>query len=145
PALAQRTTGSYQFSIDLTQVKNDQLQVKLLPPDVDQDEVEYHMPKMVPVTYAVYDFGKFVTDFAAFDKKGRKLKVQKLDVNRWKIEKAKKLARITYTVDDTWDTPKREDIVLEPAATDIEADKVFLLNTHGFFGYFDGLAKLPYE
>lgn len=146
PVLAQnKDKETYKFSLDLTKVKNDRLQVTLLPPDIDQDEVVYHMPKMVPGTYAVYDFGKFVSDFNAFDKKGRKLKVERLDTNSWKIEKAKKLARITYMVDDTWDTPKREDIVFEPAATDIEEGKVFLLNNHGFFGYFADKTKLPYE
>ncbi|MFC6999098.1 M61 family metallopeptidase [Rufibacter roseus] len=146
PVLAQNKDKEiYKFSVDLTQVKNDRLQVMLTPPDFNQDEVVYHMPKMVPGTYAVYDFGKFVSDFNAFDKRGRKLKVERLDTNSWKIQKAKKLARITYMVDDTWDTPKREDIVFEPAATTIEEGKVFLLNNHGFFGYFAGLTKRPYE
>ncbi|MGV3540611.1 MAG: peptidase M61, partial [Rufibacter sp.] len=126
-------------------VKNDKLQVTLLTPEFDQDEVIYNLPKIVPGTYAIYDFGKFIDDFTALDKKGRKLEVERLDQNRWKIKKAKKLAKITYLVNDTWDTPKREDIVFEPAATDIEEGKVFLINTHGFFGYFDGMTKKPYQ
>ncbi|RNI28356.1 peptidase M61 [Rufibacter immobilis] len=71
--------------------------------------------------------------------------MERLDQNTWKIKKAKKLARLTYLVDDTWDTPKKEDIVFEPAATDIEEGKVFLINTHGFFGYFANRSKEPYQ
>ncbi|WP_181306801.1 peptidase M61 [Rufibacter sp. XAAS-G3-1] len=146
PLLAQNhATPAYRFSVDLAQVKDDKLQVTLLTPEFKEDEVLYHMPKMVPGTYAVYDFGKFVSDFNAFDKKGKKLDVERLDQNTWKIKKAKKLARLTYLVDDTWDTPKKEDIVFEPAATDIEEGKVFLINTHGFFGYFANLTKAPYQ
>ncbi|MBA9078591.1 peptidase M61 [Rufibacter quisquiliarum] len=146
PMQAQdKSAPTYRFSVDLGQVKGDKLQVSLLTPDFDKDEVVYHMPKMVPGTYAVYDFGKFIEDFAAYDKKGKKLDVERVDQNSWKIKKAKKLAKITYLVNDTWDTPKKEDIVFEPAATDIEEGKVFLINTHGFFGYFDGLTKEPYQ
>ncbi|QHL87039.1 peptidase M61 [Nibribacter ruber] len=146
PALAQNPKNpTYRFSIDLKQVSNDKLPVTLLVDDLDQHEVLYKLPKMVPGTYAVYDFGKFISDFKALDKKGRKLPVEKVDVNTWRIKDAKKLTKITYLVDDTWDTPKREDIVFEPAATDIEAGKVFLINTHGFFGYFEGMTKEPYQ
>ncbi|GGK77259.1 peptidase M61 [Rufibacter glacialis] len=146
PLLAQNNaTPTYRFSIDLGQVKDDKLQVTLITPDIKEDEVLYQMPKMVPGTYAVYDFGKFVSEFNAFDKKGKKLNVERLDQNTWKIKKANKLARLTYLVDDTWDTPKKEDIVFEPAATDIEAGKVFLINTHGFFGYFANRTKEPYQ
>ncbi|WP_210490730.1 peptidase M61 [Rufibacter aurantiacus] len=146
PLLAQNNaTPAYKFSVDLAQAKDDKLQVTLITPEIKEDEVLYHMPKMVPGTYAVYNFGKFVSDFNAFDKKGKKLSVERLDQNTWKIKKAKKLARLTYLVDDTWDTPKKEDIVFEPAATDIEAGKVFLLNTHGFFGYFANMTKVPYQ
>jgi predicted metalloprotease with PDZ domain len=136
---------TYNFSIDLTKVTNDKLPVTLLVDDLDEDEVLYRLPKMVPGTYAVYDFGKFISDFKAVDKKGRKLPVEKVDVNTWRIKNAKKLTKITYLADDTWDTPKKEDIVFEPAATDIEAGKVFLINTHGFFGYFEGMTKTPYQ
>ncbi|ALI97887.1 M61 family metallopeptidase [Rufibacter tibetensis] len=146
PLLAQNDAKpAYKFSVDLTKPKDDKLLVTLVTPEFKEDEVLYHMPKMVPGTYAVYDFGKFVSDFNAFDKKGKKLDVERLDQNTWKIKKAKKLARLTYLVDDTWDTPKKEDIVFEPAATDIEEGKVFLINTHGFFGYFANMTKAPYQ
>jgi predicted metalloprotease with PDZ domain len=99
----------------------------------------------VPGTYANYNFGRFVNDFTARDKKGKVLPVEKLDENSWKIKDAQKLSRITYTVEDTWDTEIEKDFVFEPGGTNIEENTNFVLNTHGFFGYFDDLKRTTYQ
>ncbi len=143
PELAKQQT--YQFSLDLTQVKEDRIPVTLKVPAIKQKEIIYNLPKMVPGTYAIYDFGKFVTEFRAYDKKGRTLSVQQLDQNRWKIKNASALDQITYWVDDTFGNTKKADIVFEPAGTNIEENKNFLINPHGFIGYFDGMKRVPYE
>lgn len=135
----------YRFTLDLTQVQNDRLQVTLKVPEIKQSEIIYNMPKIVPGTYAVYNFGKYLSSFKALDKKGRALPVVQLDENRWKISKAKDLDRLTYWVSDTFDNTQPEDIVFEPAGTNIEENKNFLLNTHGFIGYFDDMKRVPYE
>ena len=44
------------------------------------------MPKIVPGTYSIYDFGQYVLDFEAFDTAGRSLSVNQLDKNRWEID-----------------------------------------------------------
>src|SRR5688572_13241014 len=93
----------YRFNLNLTQVQDDRIQVTLEVPKIKQSEIIYNMPKMVPGTYAVYNFGKYLSDFKALDKKGRPLPVEKLDENRWKISKAKDLDRITYWAGDTFD------------------------------------------
>ncbi|TAD96199.1 MAG: peptidase M61 [Bacteroidetes bacterium] len=136
--------NSYRFSVDLTKVKNDLLMVNLVTPAVKTDEIIYVIPKIVPGTYKIYDFGRFISNFEAFTEKGEKLKVEKLDENRWKIFGAKKLNKISYWVEDTYDTDK-ENVVFEPAGTSIEVDKAFVINTHGFFGYLETMQRLPYE
>lgn len=135
----------YAFTIDLTQVKDDKVQVTLQAPAISQNEIIYIMPKIVPGTYSVSDFGKFISDFTAYDAKGNKLSVAQLDTNRWKISNAQSLEKITYWVDDTFDAAKREDVLFEPGGTNIEANKNFLLNTFGFVGYFEGMKQVPYE
>jgi len=135
----------YQFSIDLTKVKNDKITVELVAPDMNKKEVVYYMPKIVPGTYANYNFGRFVSDFTARDKRGKVLPVEKLDDNSWKIKDAQKLNRISYTVEDTWDTDQEKDFVFEPGGTNIEENTNFVINTHGFFGYFDDLKRATYE
>ncbi|MEA5137922.1 M61 family metallopeptidase [Arcicella rigui] len=137
---------NYQFYIDLTKVQNDKLEVSLITPKISKDEVIYNFPKIVPGTYANYDFGRYISDFKAFDDKGKALVVDKLDVNSYKIKGAKKLFKIAYLVDDTWDSPEvKGEYIFEPAGTDIEENKLFAINTHGFFGYFDNLKKTTFD
>jgi predicted metalloprotease with PDZ domain len=135
---------TYRFSLDLTKVKNDQLKVTLQTPAIKQNEVVYQLPKIVPGTYANYDFGRFASDFKALDKNGKALPIEKLDDNSWKIRNADQLYEINYTVDDTYDT-NLGNFIFEPAGTSIDSGKVFALNTHGFFGYFSDMKKMKYQ
>ncbi|GHA54002.1 M61 family metallopeptidase [Pontibacter akesuensis] len=144
-AAQQAAASKYGVTIDLTTVRDDMVQVTVQAPAITQNEAVYIMPKIVPGTYSVSDFGKFVSDFKAFSKDGKPLPVEKLDTNRWRIGNARQLDRVTYWVDDTFDTPKREDVLFEPGGTNIEEGKNFLINTFGFVGYFDGLKQVPYE
>ncbi|AKD05687.1 peptidase M61 [Pontibacter korlensis] len=135
----------YNVTVDLTNVQNDRVQVTVQAPAIKQSEIIYNMPKIVPGTYSVSDFGKFVSNFKAYAQNGDTLDVEKLDTNRWRIKNAQRLSRITYWVDDTFDAAKREDVVFEPGGTNIEEGKNFLLNTFGFVGYFDGMKQVPYQ
>jgi predicted metalloprotease with PDZ domain len=153
-ALAQQQTYTYQFSLDLTKVKNDMLSVELITPltgmvgEIGQigqpDTMIYRLPAIVPGTYRIYDFGKYIRNFHALDGSGKELNVQHTDVNSWKIGGAKALYKITYDVEDSWDSNVGSQFVFEPAGTNIEADTNFVINNHGFFGYFDKMKRLTY-
>ena len=136
--------NKYQFYLDLNKVSSDLIQVTLTTPVIASDKIIYNMPKIVPGTYKVYDFGQYIMDFEAFDKDGRSLSVTQLDKNRWEIDNAKILAKISYWVEDTWDANVKN-LVFEPGGTNIEKDENIVLNNHGFFGYFDGMKNLNYE
>ena len=140
--LAQK---EYNFSVDLTKPQDDKLTVELETPSVRGKSILYHLPKIVPGTYSINNYGSYASNFKAFDKKGRELKVEKIDKNSWKISKPKKLSRLSYQIDDTWDTPDIEEDVFEPSGTNIEEDRVFVLNAFGLFGYFQGMDRLPYR
>lgn len=135
----------YRYTVDLTNVVDDKVYVELLPPELDAREITFYFPKIVPGTYAIADYGRYVSDFKALDKKGRTLPVEKTDVNAWRIRKANKLARISYWVDDSWDTKVQGPEIFWPAGTNIEEDRNFVLNTSGFFGYFEGLKEPDFE
>lgn len=140
--------GRYVVEIDLTATENDQVPVTLYPPKSDSAYVEYHLAKIVPGTYDISDFGRFVTDFATYDSAGNELVTERLSTNRWKITNAGKLDKITYRVHDSWDQfdGYGENIVFEPGGTNINSeDQVFVLNTFGFIGYVDGMQFYPYE
>ncbi len=145
---AQKVTQntSYQFFVDLNKVQNDKLEVSLVVPKLTQEEAIYNLPKIVPGTYANYDFGRYVSNFKAFDAAGKPLPTEKINANSYKIKKAKTLYKVSYLVDDSWDSPEiKGEYIFEPAGTDIEKDTLFAINTHGFFGYFDNLKKLTYQ
>lgn len=135
----------YHFSLDLNIVKDDRLMVTLVPPVLPPGQVSYRIPKIVPGTYEVYDFGRFVHDFKAFDKSGKEIDVMHPDPNTWQMPDGKNVAKITYWVEDTWDTPIKEAFVFEPGGTNIEENANFMINTFGFFGYFDGMKYTPYQ
>ncbi|MTI38760.1 peptidase M61 [Fulvivirga lutimaris] len=143
------TTGPegkmYKFKVDLTVVKDDRVQVELQAPKIDKDEIIYYMPKIIPGTYSIADYGRFVIDLKALDKKGRELEVERLDDNSWKILGAKKLTKLTYWVEDSYDSDKAGPNIFQPAGTNIEDGKNFIINTAGFFGYFEGMKQMPID
>ena len=71
----------------------------------------------------------------------------KIDENSWKIVDAKKLQKITYWVNDTYDTETGGGFgnsdVFSPAGTNISPENI-MLNTHGFVGYFSDKLEVPY-
>lgn len=138
--------GGYTFTIDLVNVKDDKVKVQLAVPVIKQDEIIYYIPKIVPGTYSEDDFGRFVDAFAAFDKNGNKLEVEKVSVNGWKIKNARKLSSISYTVNDTFDDrDSASKKIFEPTGSNIQADTNFVINTHCFTGYFDGMKQVKYK
>lgn len=70
--------------------------------------------------------------------------VAKTDENSWVIDNAEDLDKITYLVNDSFDIEGEEGI-FSPAGTNIEKGENFLLNLHGFVGYFDDLKEQPYK
>ncbi|WP_296146030.1 peptidase M61 [uncultured Flavobacterium sp.] len=132
-----------QVSIDLNSVKDDKVMVTLTPPAISSEKITYHIPKIIPGTYSEDDYGKYIENVKAYDSKGNSLIVAKIDDNSWTISDAKKLAKLTYLVNDTYDIEEKHDI-FSPAGTNIDAGKNFMLNTHGFVGYFSEFSEIPY-
>jgi len=137
-------------TIDLVNVKDDKVLVSILTPSFTAETTSFHIPKTVPGTYSEDDYGRFVENVKAYDAKGNALKITKTDENSYTISDATKLFKITYLVNDTFDTEggggfgASED-VFSPAGTNINAGINFMLNTHGFVGYFKGKEEIPYK
>ena len=138
-------TDPYKYTVDITNVKDDKVYVELKPPKIRDKEIVFYLPKIVPGTYAIADYGRMVSEFKAYDKKGRELTIERIDDNSWKISNAKKLRKIGYWVEDTFDTEKEGPGIFQPAGTNIEEGKNFVVNTSGFFGYFEGMKEQPFE
>lgn len=142
------TQTPIETALDLTKVVDDKVPVTINPGRFTKESVVYRLPKVVQGTYSVSNFGKYVEDLKAFDYKGNELTVSKLDTNSWTITNATNLDYITYYVNDTFDTETSGGIggdnPFSPAGTNIEPDN-YVLNLHGFIGYFDSLKNSQYK
>jgi len=131
-------------SIDLVNVENDKVWVTVDPDRFTGDSTTFYIPKTVPGTYSTNNYGKFSENFKALNYKGEEMKFTKIDENSWKIQNAKDLDKIMYQVNDSFDW-EDEGGVYSMAGTNILKDKNFLLNLHGFVGYFEKLQEKPFR
>ncbi|HIC31930.1 MAG TPA: peptidase M61, partial [Flavobacteriaceae bacterium] len=142
------TQTAIETSIDLSKVTNDKVPVTVNPGRFTTETVTYRLPRVVQGTYSVSDFGKYIDSFKAFNYKGEELSTSKTDTNTWTISNAKDLDYITYYVNDTFDQEVEGGIGGEqpfsPAGTNIEPTN-YVMNLHGFIGYFDSLKNNQYK
>jgi predicted metalloprotease with PDZ domain len=146
--LAALTAGAqdrYRFSIDLNALRNDALTVDMETPRVKATSTTFSMPKIIPGTYIIADYGKFVHDVQAFDASGKTLPVKQLNDNQWRISNSDRMTRMRYVVEDIFDATGTKHQVYPMAATNFEAGKNFSLNFPGIFGYLEGQRAIPFE
>lgn len=131
--------------VDLREKKNDRVEVELIVPPFDVDQVTFALPRIVPGIYGVMDHGRLMGGIAAFDPNGEPIPVRRLDVNRWAIPEARALHRINYSVDDGWEefdirfmqgSYRSSEGTVKP--------EVALINHNTVVGYFEGYETLPY-
>ena len=132
--------NNYRYSVDLNNVKDDRLAIELICPKITAQQTMFYLPKIVPGTYMNSNYGKYVHDLKAFDKAGKEIPVKKSTDNGWEIKNAKNIYKLTYKVEDTWDSEIKNQ-VYPMCGTNFEAGKNFVINTPGLFGYFDGMKK----
>ncbi|MGB0863540.1 MAG: peptidase M61 [Saprospiraceae bacterium] len=146
----QAQQDGYRYEIDITKVEDDKLTVSLIVPEgvKEKDKAIFHIPKIIPGTYAIYDFGQYASNMKAYDKSGKEVTIKNTDVNSWEVADAKNLHKIVYQVEDTWDTELvakfSDDYVFEPAGTNFEDKENFIFNINGICGYFKGFERTPF-
>jgi predicted metalloprotease with PDZ domain len=143
-AFSSAPTGGYRFLIDLENVNDDRVSVEAFCPSVTENTINFCLPKIVPGTYSIYDFGRFIDDFSAYDKDGNALKWTSKDSNTWTIQDATKLNRITYKVNDSFDAYGKGNPIFEPAGSNIQRDTNYLINSFAYVGFFESQTELPY-
>jgi predicted metalloprotease with PDZ domain len=140
--LMAQTNTPLVYNVDLTNIQNDKVQVTLNVPALSRQNLVFAFPKIIPGTYNISDFGKFVSDLEAWDATGKKIPVQHSTENTWTISNAADLRKITYTIEDIFDTRQKHNIYAM-AATNFEAGGNFVLNMPGIVGFFQALENLP--
>lgn len=136
-------------NLDLVNVINDKVKVTVKPAFVNTTSITYQLPKIIPGTYAIQDYGRYIDEFKAYAQSGQLLAVSKKDINTWEITNAQQLDHVEYWVNDTFDSEvnqasKNENIIFSPAGTNILKGENFFLNLSGFIGYFGGQKDNPY-
>lgn len=146
--------NSYRYSISLAEAKDKELHVTLVPPVLPSAKLEFSFPKIVPGTYSVSDFGRFVKNFTAYNTKGEKIAFDTVNVNTFGIDNTTGISKIEYDLNDTYsqstgkaffDRSEGANEIFNPAGTSFEKDSVYVLNLFGILGYFKGALELPIE
>ncbi|MGV3696597.1 M61 family metallopeptidase [Flavobacterium sp.] len=151
-AQKKAATQEVKVTIDLNHVQNDKVMVTVIPPAFSGNNIVYHFPKTVPGTYSADNYGKLVENLKAYDKSGKELVTSKTDDNSWSLPNAKSVAKITYWINDTYDSEKGrgfgKDDIFSPAGVNILEAKSFMVNNHAFVGFFEdkiALTEIPYN
>jgi len=131
-------------NINLVDVEDDKVWVTLDPDRFITDSTTFYIPKTVPGTYSTDNYGKFSENFKALNYKGEEMEFVKIDENSWTIPGAKDLDKVMYQVNDSFDW-EDEGGVYSMAGTNILKDKNFLLNLHGFVGYFEKMKEKEFR
>jgi predicted metalloprotease with PDZ domain len=138
-------SGGYHYHIDLNTVDRDKLPVVLEISGIEEDTLVFYFPKAVPGTYSIADFGRFVSNLEAYNKSGDKLKAKKISKNAYLFPNAANLQKITYSVDDTWDSRKKKNKIFAPTGTHFDPGNIFIFNNAGVFGSFSGFEKMDFK
>lgn len=137
---------SYDVTVDLKNVVNDRVRVEMRLPAVDADSATIVFPVVTPGTYERQDWWRYVSDFEAFDADGAPLPVRRSADSQFVVAQARRLQRVTYLLDDSFDAPNDgRPPVFEPSGTSFEADTIMQLNHCGIVGFVDGLQSRPFH
>ena len=137
-------SNGIQVNIDLVNINDDKILITITPPYIDAESTVFYLPQIVPGTYEYSNFGRFIENVQAFDKKGNLIELISLDENSWEIINPKKLAKISYLANDTFDGPMGQDIY-PMGGTDFQEGEIYLLNLHSMIGYFEGMKENSYK
>lgn len=133
-----------QVSIDLVNVNDDKVMVEIDPGLFTENSAVFHIPKTVPGTYSTDDYGRLIEGLKAYDYDGQPLDYVQLGDNTYSFPESKKLDKITYLVNDSFDIDGELGI-FSPAGTNIDMGNSYILNLHGFVGYFKGQEEKQYD
>jgi predicted metalloprotease with PDZ domain len=130
------------YTVDLNKRADDLFHVQLEVTDLKPENDVYQFAATAPGTYQVMDIGRFVRSFEALDSRGKKLPVEKVSINQWRLGDPAQTRTIKYTIAETWDTKVKEHPVYLMCGTSLEKDHA-LINGQGVFGFPQGMQNRP--
>ncbi|MBV8325090.1 peptidase M61 [Chryseobacterium sp.] len=143
--IGQKSKQSYTYNIDLLHLTNDEVKVSFTPPKNNLKQGKFIIPKLVPGFYQAMNFGQYVSNLVATDKKGKKIATERLDQNSWMIHDLKNVNTISYQVADGWDSLEKESHEARSAGSTFIKDSIFVINYNSLVGYFEEMKDIPYQ
>ncbi|MCA6365393.1 MAG: hypothetical protein IM638_20345 [Bacteroidetes bacterium] len=138
-----------EVTFDLQNVTSDKDRVKVtaVPPPASRRVVEYAFPSVLPGLYGSVQAGNYISEIAAFDDRGHRVRVRRKGKNtfRFHVRKGRSLRRIEYWVDDVFDAGNATGTVPQAAATRFESGKEFMLQQAFMVGCFTHAPDAAYR
>ena len=137
--------NGYHYTVDLSDITGDQIQVELIPPKINMDSIEF----VFPVSELAYynddlNHGKLISNLKVYDTQRQPLKTNQIADNRWVIYEANRIEKLEYTVDDIWEV--RDSLSSWLSSENIfNKGSVIQLSPNATFGYFDGFDQIEFE
>jgi predicted metalloprotease with PDZ domain len=132
---------SLSYGIDLNRRADDLFHVTVRVRGLRPENAVFQFAATAPGTYQVMNIGRYVKRFEAYDARGRRVPVEQVSVNQWRLGDPARVRTIRYAVTETWDSPLDHPIY-KMCGTSLEADHV-LINPHAVIGYPEGLQAAP--
>jgi predicted metalloprotease with PDZ domain len=139
------TAQTIRYDVDLVNIKDDQVKITGYVQNIGGGEIAYSFPKVVPGTYAIEDYGKYIDNFEAYDVNNKEIASKKKGNNQFIISNASSLHHFTYYVNDAMDMKVKKNKIFEPASTNILVNDNIVMNNGGFFGFFTGKENIEHE
>ena len=137
--------AEYSVRIDLANLVDDRLFVEVDVPRPSTDTATFVFPVTIPGTYEEHRWWRFVRDFKAVDAQGSPLPIRRSVDSQFVIDDARRLSRVEFWVDDSFDDPSEQYSVFQPAGTSFEKEGIYVFNHAGIVGYIEGMQSLPYN
>ena len=133
-------SNSFYYQINLKDRSDDTFKVTLFVDDLTEANKVFQFPATVPGVYDIFDIGRFVVSFKAFDADRQELGATNISTNQWELTHAAATRIIEFEVKETFDNPVTEHPLYLMGGTSIENDHV-LLNAFDVLGYPTGLKE----
>ncbi len=123
-------TETLTYSVNLWHTERHEVEVRVFPNGFKGKKLTYQMPVWAPGAYSVTNYGRFVKNFRAYDVGDNELATTKVDDNRWEVADGKKVARLSYSVVNSYKDSTSLYFALLHSDTNY-----FFANATALFGY----------
>lgn len=86
------------YDVSFPNIVHHEANIKVNVSDVPQHELTFRMSRSSPGRYATHEYGKNVYEVSAFDKSGKKLPIQRVDGDMYKVSGVNGFASVVYTL-----------------------------------------------